>query len=114
MTPLSRSFASRACRALAQDDMPRRVVGGEQRRLVSPLSPLAERVSCHPERRRREGSAFQFLVYASFPMGSFLIRFPFSAKIAFATAGAIGGVAGSPTPPCESLDGTMCTSTFGI
>ena len=25
-----------------------------------------------------------------------------------------GGVPGSPTPPCFSVDGTMCTSTFGI
>src|ERR1041385_5399419 len=56
--------------------------------------------------------AFGFQV--TLPIGNFLIRFPFSAKIAFATAGAIGGVAGSPTPPCESVEGTMCTSTLGI
>jgi len=31
-----------------------------------------------------------------------------------ATAGAIGGVPGSPTPPIFSVLGTMCTSTFGI
>jgi hypothetical protein len=36
-------------------------------------------------------------------MGNFLIRFPVAAKIAFATAGAIGGTPGSPTPPGGSL-----------
>src|SRR2546427_3236438 len=35
-------------------------------------------------------------------IGSFLTRFPVSAKIALHTAGAIGGVPGSPTPPCAS------------
>src|SRR2546422_597607 len=33
------------------------------------------------------------------PIGSFRIRVPVAAKIALATAGAIGGVPGSPTPP---------------
>ena len=33
---------------------------------------------------------------------------------ALATAGAIGGTPGSPTPVGFSEDGTMCTSTFGI
>src|SRR5947199_3374853 len=49
-----------------------------------------------------------------FPIGSFLIRFPVPAKIALHTAGAIGGVPGSPTPPCASVLGTMWTSTTGI
>src|SRR2546425_3068174 len=48
--------------------------------------------------------------HTTFPIGSLRIRFPVAAKIALHTAGAIGGVPGSPTPPCASLDGTMCTS----
>src|SRR6266576_6108284 len=52
--------------------------------------------------------------YVSFPIGSFLTLFPVATKIALHTAGAIGGVPGSPTPPCESVLGTMCTSTTGI
>ena len=39
---------------------------------------------------------------------------PPRATMAFATAGAIGGVPGSPTPVGLSVDGTMCTSTAGI
>ncbi len=42
------------------------------------------------------------------------MRLPVAAKIASATAGAIGGTPGSPTPPGASLLCTMCTSTFGI
>ena len=41
-------------------------------------------------------------------------RRPVAAKTALATAGAIGGVAGSPAPPGRSRLGTMCTSTTGI
>ncbi len=52
--------------------------------------------------------------YAIFPIGNFLIRLPVPAKIALQTAGAIGGVPGSPTPPCASVLGTMWTSTSGI
>ena len=52
--------------------------------------------------------------YASLPIGSFLILFPVSANNALHTAGAIGGVPGSPTPPCASVLGTMWTSTTGI
>jgi hypothetical protein len=39
---------------------------------------------------------------------------PSRAKSAFATAGAITGVAGSPTPVGFSDEGTMCVSTRGI
>src|SRR5439155_20798724 len=52
--------------------------------------------------------------YAIFPIGSLLIRFPVATKIALHTAGAIGGVPGSPTPPCASLDATMYTSILCI
>src|SRR6266571_6075496 len=52
--------------------------------------------------------------YVTFPIGNFLIRFPVPAKIALQTAGAIGGVPGSPTPPCASVLGTIWTSTTGI
>ena len=52
--------------------------------------------------------------YATFPTGSFLIRFPVRAKIALHTAGAMGGVPGSPAPPCASALGTMYTSITGI
>src|SRR5260370_27961918 len=47
-------------------------------------------------------------------MGSRRMGLPVAAKIALQTAGAIGGVPGSPTPPGASLLGTMCTSTTGI
>ena len=52
--------------------------------------------------------------YTTFPIGSFLIRFPVAAKIALHTAGAIGPTDGSPMPPCLSVLGTTCTSTLGI
>src|SRR5437879_6600905 len=46
----NRSFASRAYRALAQDETPR----GALRRFI--LSCSRSERACHPERRRREGS----------------------------------------------------------
>ena len=46
--------------------------------------------------------------------GSARSRLPVAAKIALATAGAIGGVPGSPMPPGASVLGRMCTSTRGI
>src|SRR3989442_1204706 len=49
--------------------------------------------------------------YVTFPIGSLRIRLPVAANIALQTAGAMGGVPGSPTPPGASLLGTMCTST---
>ena len=47
-------------------------------------------------------------------MGMVRIRCPVSEKIALVTAGAIGGVPGSPTPPGASPLGTRTTSTSGI
>lgn len=41
-------------------------------------------------------------------------RLPFSANIALAMAGAIGGTPGSPTPDGGCVDGTIWTSTCGI
>ena len=41
-------------------------------------------------------------------------RLPVAAASALATAGAIGGTPGSPTPVGLAVDGTMCTSTVGI
>ena len=46
--------------------------------------------------------------------GSFRSRFPVNAKIAFATAGAVGGNPGSPVPLGGAVLGTMWTSTDGI
>ena len=46
--------------------------------------------------------------------GSSRRRWPVSANTALATAGAIGGTPGSPTPPGFSVLGTMWTSTTGI
>jgi hypothetical protein len=46
-------------------------------------------------------------IHPTNPIGSFLRRLPVAAKIAFATAGATGGVPGSPTPPILSVLGTM-------
>ena len=43
--------------------------------------------------------------------GSVRRRIPVAARTALATAGAIGGVPGSPTPEGGLLEGTMCTST---
>jgi len=47
-------------------------------------------------------------------IGRLRMRLPVAAKIAFVTAGAIGGVPGSPTPPGASPLGTRCTSMTGI
>ncbi len=46
-------------------------------------------------------------------IGRVRMRLPVAAKIAFTTAGAIGGVPGSPTPPCGSLLGKMYVSIRG-
>ena len=46
--------------------------------------------------------------------GSLRIGRPLNAAMAFATAGAIGGVPGSPTPVGSFVDGTIYTSTAGI
>ena len=46
--------------------------------------------------------------------GNLRKRFPVAAAIAFASAGAIGGTPGSPTPVGFSVDGTMWTSIGGI
>ena len=46
--------------------------------------------------------------------GSALTGFPFASASAFANAGAIGGVPGSPTPVGFALEGRMCTSIAGI
>src|SRR5260370_8127690 len=51
---------------------------------------------------------------SSAPMASRRTAFPLAARIALQTAGAIGGVPGSPTPPGASLLATMWTSTWGI
>jgi hypothetical protein len=45
--------------------------------------------------------------------GSVRSRLPVAAKIAFATAGAIGGVPGSPTPPGAAPLATISTSIRG-
>ena len=47
-------------------------------------------------------------------MGRRRMRTPVAAKIALQTAGAIGGVPGSPTPPGAAPLSTMWTSTRGI
>ncbi len=47
-------------------------------------------------------------------IGSVRILFPVNANSAFVTAGAIGGVPGSPVPVGAAPLGTMCTSTTGI
>src|SRR5581483_3934235 len=46
--------------------------------------------------------------------GSLRMRLPVALNSALHSAGAIGGVPGSPTPVGFSADGTMCTSTAGI
>src|SRR5260221_6432889 len=61
--------------------------------------------------RAREEHAHAHFAEAS---GSERTRFPASAKSALATAGATGGVPGSPTPVGFSPPGTRCTSTTGI
>ena len=53
--------------------------------------------------------------YQSSLIGSERTRFPVAAKIALHTAGAIGGVPGSPTPPrCSMPESTMCTSMIAL
>src|SRR5439155_24766237 len=57
----NRSFASRASRALAQDDKPRRAVRKEREVFVR-----SER-ACHPERPRREGSVDSRTPHSTLP-----------------------------------------------
>src|SRR5437588_3693325 len=61
--------------------------------------------ACHPERRRREGSA---------SIGNRRMRFPVPAKMALHTAGAMGGSPASPTPPGGASLGTRWTSISGL
>ncbi len=73
---------------------------------------------CHPHparypRRPLPPAGEVSFSYAS-RKGNCRSRFPVAANTAFATAGAIGGVPGSPQPPILSVLGTMYTSTFGI
>ena len=73
------------------------------RNLLALLTPL-------PFSRRLDVQAHLVL-----PSGSTRGRLPVRAKMALATAGAMGGVPGSPTPVgLSAADGTMCTSTAGI
>src|SRR5262249_53413593 len=64
----------------------------------------------------RHGNGPRCYAFFSSPawIGSRRSRFPVTAKIAFATAGATVGTPGSPTPPIFSLLGTICASTTGI
>ena len=64
-----------------------------------------------PERIAR---GFQAFFRSSGRIGSRRRRWPVTAKIALATAGATGGTPGSPTPPILSVVSTMWTSTAGI
>ncbi len=56
--------------------------------------------------------SFFFVVQASLS-GRLRRRWPVSANNAFATAGAMGGVPGSPTPPGRSLPATISVSMTG-
>jgi histidine kinase/DNA gyrase B/HSP90-like ATPase len=49
-----------------------------------------------------------------FANGSTVTRLPVAENTALANAGPIGATPGSPTPVGASVEGTMCTSTFGI
>src|SRR6266536_1240878 len=113
----SRSFAARTCRALAQDDNPRCALEGEGEREVN-FSPHSRYPRGTSEAVILSAAGAKDLlrsrIYPTFPMGSLRIRLPVAAKIALHTAGAIGGVPGSPTPPCASVLGTMYTSIAGI
>ena len=54
------------------------------------------------------------VLYTVASMGSRLILLPVAEKIALATAGAMGGVPGSPMPLGFSVLGTIWTSTTGM
>ena len=68
-----------------------------------------------PARRIAMGRMFPpYALAAARVNGSVNTRWPVSFDQALATAGAIGGMPGSPMPVGFSVDGTMCTSTSGI
>src|SRR6478736_4504838 len=77
--------------------------------MTFPLPSNEGRGTGGEERARFTGT----YVYATVPNGRSLTRVPVSLNTAFATAGAIGGVPGSPTPVGSDSLGTMCTSTTG-
>src|SRR3982751_6379913 len=56
-----------------------------------------------PERQRRTRAVLQAFAMFSAENGILRTRLPFAAKMAFATAGPINAVAGSPIPPGFSL-----------
>ena len=84
---------------------------------IAPGSSARGRNRCAKRRSRcaaPDGRGLQVRLSIDVSIGSERMRLPVSAKIAFVTAGAIGGVPGSPMPPGFSALGTMWTSTFGI
>jgi len=60
------------------------------------------------------GLSVESAVQAASFSGNVRNRWPLAMNRALATAGAMTGVAGSPTPVGGSADATMCTSTRGI
>src|SRR5262249_10580787 len=74
---------------------------------------LVEVVGAGGRRQREEAENRGGPPHASFS-GRGRRRWPVAANTALATAGAIGGVPGSPAPPAFSPLETMWTSTFGI
>ena len=76
-----------------------------------PSWPQIEPTECKFNADKGKVSDYVHWVDAS---GSRRARFPVSAKSALATAGATGGVPGSPTPVGWSPPGARCTSTSGI
>ena len=72
------------------------------------------RIPCKFRSARCTGAVRSLYSQSDAVSGRLLARFPVSLKSAFATAGAIGGVPGSPTPVGLSPPGTRCTSTCGI
>ena len=71
--------------------------------------------SRRPARRRGPPDSHTFRrTVLDLDSGSARSRLPVAAASALATAGAITGTPGSPTPDGLSVDATMCTSTAGI
>src|SRR6185437_2821097 len=121
---MAHAVHTRACELAHERDDRLSLVAGDEKFRAREREP-ARRIRDGRGRRVRRGEPgrgiqhrprvrVRRLRYVESDSGSTRSRLPVAAASALATAGAIGGTPGSPTPVGLSVDGTMCTSMAGI
>ena len=87
--------------------------GGGPAAAAGPVATAADAATQQREHTRRPRSD-QAVDRSWCLSGSWRMRLPVAAKIAFSTAGAATAIVGSPTPPQKPPDGMTMVSTTGI